>query len=267
MRIWRFDRVSSVLLVALACSTSAQQARQMAPSEVVARIGSTPVTLGEVDARALQEPVDSFGMRDWFRRCIWRGAPRSMDRRRPAARQRSEEPRHRSRRARDAEIAAKVTAPTDADVEFWYQTNPDRVQGRPLDQLRAPIRSLLVNERTIDAREALLTVLKAKTPVSVLLEPPRAGGRHRRTRRARDRARRPIELVEFSDFQCPFCQRANPTVEQVLKTYGDKIRFVYRHYRCRITPTRALPPKPPPAPTSRASSGTYHDRLFANAGS
>src|SRR5436190_22469326 len=53
--------IGSAMLLGLACSTSAQQAKQMSPGEVVLRVGSTAITLGEVDERALQEPVDSFG--------------------------------------------------------------------------------------------------------------------------------------------------------------------------------------------------------------
>jgi len=72
-------------------------------------------------------------------------------------------------------------------------------------------------------------------------------------------------MVEFSDFQCPFCQRANPAVEQVLKTYGDKIRFVSRHY--------PLPNHPDARPAAEAAACAqdqdkfwpYHDQLFANA--
>ena len=74
----------------------------------------------------------------------------------------------------------------------------------------------------------------------------------------------PIEMIEFSDFQCPFCLRADPTVRQVLGTYGDRIRFVYRHY--------PLPnhPNARPAAEAAACAGEqgkfwpYHDRLFAN---
>ena len=36
----------------------------------------------------------------------------------------------------------------------------------------------------------------------------------------------PITIVEYSDFQCPYCQRGYQTTEEVLKKYGDKIRFV-----------------------------------------
>ncbi|MGC4080780.1 MAG: DsbA family protein [Vicinamibacterales bacterium] len=83
-------------------------------------------------------------------------------------------------------------------------------------------------------------------------------------RPARGNTSAPIELIEFSDFQCPFCQRANPTVEQVLKTYGSQIKFVYRHY--------PLPNHPNARPAAEAAACAevqgkfweYHDRLFAN---
>jgi protein-disulfide isomerase len=40
-----------------------------------------------------------------------------------------------------------------------------------------------------------------------------------------------VTIVEYSDFQCPFCTRGYATIEnQVLKEYGDKVRFVYKHY-------------------------------------
>lgn len=38
-----------------------------------------------------------------------------------------------------------------------------------------------------------------------------------------------VTIVEWSDFQCPFCSRVVPTMEEVVKTYGDKVRFVWKH--------------------------------------
>ena len=49
------------LLLLTACASSAQQAKQMAPTEVVATVGKTSITLGEVDALAMQAPVSNFG--------------------------------------------------------------------------------------------------------------------------------------------------------------------------------------------------------------
>lgn len=39
-----------------------------------------------------------------------------------------------------------------------------------------------------------------------------------------------VILVEFSDFECPACGAAEPTVEQLIAKYGDRVRFVYRHF-------------------------------------
>jgi len=83
---------------------------------------------------------------------------------------------------------------------------------------------------------------------------------------AKGPANAPIELIEFSDFQCPFCLQANPTVTKVLDTYGDRIHFVYRHY--------PLPNHPNARPAAEAAECAaeqdkfwpYHDRLFASAG-
>ncbi|MCB0359145.1 MAG: thioredoxin domain-containing protein, partial [Bdellovibrionales bacterium] len=39
----------------------------------------------------------------------------------------------------------------------------------------------------------------------------------------------PITIVEFSDFQCPFCQRGTETMDQLLKEYPDKVKIAFKH--------------------------------------
>jgi protein-disulfide isomerase len=255
---------AAVIALAACSATNAQQTRQPNRSDVVATVGSSPITLEEVDTRALQEPVTSFGSAKLVQALYM--ARRATIEEIVANRLLDQEAKARGidrPTLVEREIAAKAPAPTDADINAWYQANPARVNGASLDQVRQPIKSLLIEQRMDAARATLVESLKAKTTVTITLEPPRVdvadGGRP-----ARGAASAPITMIEFSDFQCPFCQRANPTVEQVLKTYGDKIKFVYRHY--------PLPNHPNARPAAEAAACAqvqgkfweYHDRLFAN---
>jgi len=257
--------LSAAGLVWLAgCHTSAQQPKPVAASDVVARIGTSTLTMSEVDARALQESASSFGGAKLVQAIYM--ARRAAIEEMVADRLLDDEAKSRGiDRATlvEREIAAKAPNPTEADITAWYTSNPQRVNGASLDQVRTPIRSLLIQERMDNARTAFVDTLKAKTPITITLEPPRVevtdGGRP-----VRGSSNASVEVVEFSDFQCPFCQRANPVVEQVLKTYGNKIKFVYRHY--------PLPNHPNARPAAEAAACAevqgkfweYHDQLFAN---
>lgn len=39
-----------------------------------------------------------------------------------------------------------------------------------------------------------------------------------------------VSIVEYSDLECPFCKSFHPTMQEILKTYGDKVNWTYRHY-------------------------------------
>lgn len=78
----------------------------------------------------------------------------------------------------------------------------------------------------------------------------------------------PVEIIEFSDFQCSFCARASGTVKQVLAEYGDQVTFVYRDF-----PLDSIHPMATPAAIAaeciREQGGDeiyfeYHDVIFAN---
>ena len=45
-----------------------------------------------------------------------------------------------------------------------------------------------------------------------------------------------ITIVEYSDFECPFCRSASSTVNQVLNQYGDEVRFIYKHNALNFHP-------------------------------
>jgi protein-disulfide isomerase len=75
-----------------------------------------------------------------------------------------------------------------------------------------------------------------------------------------------ITIVEYSDFQCPYCQRGYFTVEEVRKKYGDKIRFVFKHLPLDFHPFAMPAAKRFEAIRlqSHEKAYAYHDFVFSH---
>ena len=74
----------------------------------------------------------------------------------------------------------------------------------------------------------------------------------------------PITIVEFSDFQCPYCSRVGPTLEKVLEDYPEQVRVVYKHYPLSFH-KQALPAAKASAAAGRQGKfWEMHDLLFQN---
>jgi protein-disulfide isomerase len=75
----------------------------------------------------------------------------------------------------------------------------------------------------------------------------------------------PVTLIEYSDFQCPFCKRHVPTISQLLSDYEGKVRFVYRHF-----PLNSIHPNAQKAAEAFECAGEQnkawemHDVMFDN---
>ena len=74
----------------------------------------------------------------------------------------------------------------------------------------------------------------------------------------------PIQIVEFSDFQCPYCTRGNETVKQVVSHYGDKVSVVFRHFPLSFHKEAHLAAQGAECAGDQNKFWEYHDLLFAN---
>jgi protein-disulfide isomerase len=73
-----------------------------------------------------------------------------------------------------------------------------------------------------------------------------------------------VTIVEFSDFQCPFCSRAANATTQVKEKYKDKVRFVFRQFPLSFHKDAHLAAQASLAAGAQGKFWEYHDKLFAN---
>jgi protein-disulfide isomerase len=163
-----------------------------------------------------------------------------------------------------AALEPAVSEPTEEDIKSFYDSVEDQLGGRTLEQVRPQIVRKLKNDQRQEAYDQLIERLRAESNVQILLEP------YRVEISADDDpfvgpADAPVTIVEFSDYQCPYCHRAEKVVDQVLDHYDGKVRVVFRDM-----PLESLHPD---APKAHEAAGCaleqdqyweMHDKLFAN---
>jgi protein-disulfide isomerase len=104
--------------------------------------------------------------------------------------------------------------------------------------------------------------LRKENQVAIKLSEPRKQVEAKGPARGPDNAR--VTMVEFSDFQCPFCSRAHDTVEQVMQAYAGKVRLVFRHFPLDIHKNAAKAAEAALCANEQGKFWEYHDMLFKN---
>ena len=164
-----------------------------------------------------------------------------------------------------AEIEDKVPQPSDAEINKVFEQAKGSGQLPPevtMDQVKPEIVKMLTEQAKRDRAQALFGELKSKADVQTLLPEKRAEVAATGPAKGADGA--PITIVEFSDFQCPFCSKANVSVNEVLKAYEGKVKLVFRHFPLSF---HAEAPKAAEASLcaeDQKKFWEYHDKLFAN---
>jgi protein-disulfide isomerase len=162
-----------------------------------------------------------------------------------------------------AEVEAKIPKPTDAEVQSVYDENKEQIGNQTLDQIKPRIVEYLQQQKGAERREAFINELKAKYKTKVALRPPvvevaTAGRPEKGGKQA------PVTIIEFSDYQCPFCKRAEDVVDQVMKAYGDKVKVVFRDYPLPMHPEARLAHEAANCANAQGKFWDYHRKLFAN---
>jgi protein-disulfide isomerase len=166
-------------------------------------------------------------------------------------------------------VEARTPEVTDAEVAALIAQNRAQIpSGMDENELALRVRNHLRAQKAAQVRQNYLQTLRAATQITTLLkEPPvlrvevnPAKGIVKGTADAQ------VTIVEFTDFQCPFCKKATSTLYEVLAHYKGKVKLVFRDY-----PIPTLHPGAPKVHEAARCAGAqgkfweYHDMLFERA--
>jgi protein-disulfide isomerase len=174
------------------------------------------------------------------------------------------------------EVTAKAAAPTDAEMEAFYEQQKARIPPNMTKETVMPqIRGYLQAQKAEEVRKTYFGGLRAKYDVQNMILAERTALEVEKAKALRPRiesgaapakgpATAPVTIVEFSDFQCPFCARVTPTVDQAVAKYGDKVRVLFRQFPLDI---HADAQKAAEAALCAHEQGKFwemHDAMFAD---
>lgn len=162
------------------------------------------------------------------------------------------------------EVAGKIVQPNPADIEPVYEGIADRYPGMSKEQALTEIAASMRNQRSATRKAEFVRELRNAAGVKVYLKPPRVDVKAEGP--SRGSADAPVTIVEFSDFECQYCGRAVETLQKVEKTYGDKVRIVFRDYPLAMHRTAKRAAEAAHCAGEQEKFWEMHDRLFTKRG-
>jgi protein-disulfide isomerase len=166
----------------------------------------------------------------------------------------------------DVEVTSKVGLVTEQEIENFYQDNKAQLKGEE-SNLREKIRGHLQNQKLITKRQEFLNSLRSQAKIVVHLKPPPVTRVEVSVAGApfRGAADAPVTIVEFSEFQCPFCHRVQATLKQLLERYPGKVKLVHRDFPLdSLHPLARRASEAARCANDQRKFWEYHDAVFSH---
>jgi protein-disulfide isomerase len=163
------------------------------------------------------------------------------------------------------EVDKAIEQPTDEEVTSFYEQNKSDT-APPLEAVREQVVAAIVQERQQGAARKLLERLRTEAAVErmlpdVRLPPPDLSDTPSTAGFGpKDAA---VHVVEFSDFECPYCARAAAPIADLKKKFGDRVRFSFRHFPLSFHPNARPAAEAAQCAVAQDKFWQFHDAVFA----
>ncbi len=158
----------------------------------------------------------------------------------------------------NTEVYKGVKDPTEDQLEVYYEGLDTQ---EPYEAVRADVLQHIRELRRAKARTAFIENLRKQASINVLLMPPSVDLNLAKayTNGSQDA---PVVFVEFADYECPYCQKVNPQIQQLKKEYGDKVALVFKDFPLPMHHTAEKAAEAARCAGEQGKFWEYHDVLF-----
>lgn len=164
----------------------------------------------------------------------------------------------------EQEVINQVPPVSDEEMQEIYETQVKPRYNLPFEAVAPQLRMQIQQEAMANKGRELVDELRKKYGVKISLPAPQAEKVDvAATGPSRGPESAPVTIVIFSDFECPFCSRANPSLDQVVEQYGDQVRLVFRHFPLSFHPHAEKAAEASLCADDQGKFWEMHDLLFA----
>ncbi len=223
-------------------------------SQVVAEIGSQKITLGQVRkqqaARLLQGDYTYYqAERDAVSEVLDQELLENEARREKMT----------VDQVLDRNVKSRIKIPTEAQLKFYYDTLG---ANQSFDALRQKISDRIVRTQERKVLGDYMASLRTKEKARILLQPPKleVSVGDAPVYGSKDAN---VTMIEFADFECPYCRQTEPNLQKLREQFPDKLRIVYKNFPL---PVHSHAQKAAEAGVCASEQGKfwpYHDKLMA----
>jgi protein-disulfide isomerase len=157
------------------------------------------------------------------------------------------------------EVDSKVKDPSEDQLQVYYEGLDAK---EPYDKMRDKIRDHIRETRASKLRTAYIESLRSKANIMVELAPPLANVDTENAAAIEGRRDAPIQLVEFADYQCPYCQKVNQDVVKLLEEYKGNVAVIYKDFPLPMHPHAEKAAEAARCAGEQGKFWEYHNLLF-----
>jgi len=159
------------------------------------------------------------------------------------------------------EVDSKVKDPTEEQLQVYFEGLDSK---EPYDKVRDKILDHIRELRKAKLRAAYVESLRSKASIMVTLAPPMATVDVEHAASVEGRSDAPVQVVEFADYQCPYCQKVNPDLNKLIADFNGKVSVIYKDFPLPMHPHAEKAAEAARCAGQQGKFWEYHNLLFSD---